>query len=98
MTVATSNVLVNEEYLLYDLNNIISAVGGSMGLFLSFSFLNCFMWAFDTLEKRCCGIDQSQAQNSSSNDVTVQRIEMISECPNQLENIEALPSQYSAPS
>ena len=98
MTVATSNVLVNEEYLLYDLNNIISAVGGSMGLFLSFSFLNCFMCAFDTLEKRCCGIDQSQAQNSSSNDVTVQRIEMISECPNQLENIEALPSQYSAPS
>merc|ERR1712080_565732 len=36
MTIATSNVLVNEEYLLYDLNNIISAVGGSMGLFLSF--------------------------------------------------------------
>ena len=57
MTVATSNVLVNEEYLLYDLNNIISAVGGSMGLFLSFSFLNCFMCAFDSLEKKCCGID-----------------------------------------
>ena len=29
MTVATSNVLVNEEYLLYDLNNIVYAVGGS---------------------------------------------------------------------
>ena len=95
MTFATSNVLVNEEYLLYDLNNIISAVGGSMGLFLSFSFLNCFMCTFDSLEKRCCGIDQSQAQSSSSNDVTVPRIEMISECPTQLENIEALPSQYS---
>ena len=95
MTVATSNVLVNEEYLLYDLNNIISAVGGSMGLFLSFSFLNCFMCAFDSLEKRYC--NQSQAENSSSNDVAVPRIEMISEYPTQLESIEALPSQYSAP-
>ena len=77
MTVATLNVLVNEEYLLYDLNNIISAVGGSMGLFLSFSFLKCFMCALGSLENKCCCI------------------EMISECPNQLENIEALPSQYS---
>ena len=77
MTVATSNVLVNEEYLLYDLNNIISAVGGSMGLFLSFSFLKCFMCALGSLENKCCCI------------------EMISECPTQLENIEALPSQYS---
>ena len=65
MTFATSNVLVNEEYLLYDLNNIISAVGGSMGLFLSFSFLKCIMSAFGSLEKRCCCIDQSQAENSS---------------------------------
>ena len=32
MTVSTSNVLVNEEYLLYDLNNIIYAVGGSMSM------------------------------------------------------------------
>ena len=94
MTVATSNVLVNEEYLLYDLNNIISAVGGSMGLFLSFSFLECFMCVFGTLEKRCCGIDQNQVENSSSNAVTVPpRIEMISEFPTPLENTGALPSQ-----
>ena len=97
MTVATSNVLVNEEYLLYDLNNIISAVGGSMGLFLSFSFLKCFMCGFGSLEKKCCCIDQSQSENFSSNVVTRPRIEMISECPTQLENIEALTSQYSAP-
>ena len=58
MTVATSNVLVNEEYLLYDLNNIISAVGGSMGLFLSFSFLKCFMCAFGSLKNKFCCIKQ----------------------------------------
>ena len=90
MTIATSNVLVNEEYLLYDLNNIISAVGGSMGLFLSFSFLECFVCVFGTLEKRCCGVDQSQVQTSNS---TVPRIEMISEYQPPLENTEAFPSQ-----
>ena len=95
MTVATLNVLVNEEYLLYDLNNIVSAVGGSMGLFLSFSFLKCFMCALGSLENKCCCIDQNQAEISVSNVVTVPGIEMISECPTQLENIEALPSQYS---
>ena len=36
-----------------------------------------------------------QAEISVSNVVTVPGIEMISECPTQLENIEALPSQYS---
>ena len=93
MTVATSNVLVNEEYFLYDLNNIISAVGGSMGLFLSFSFLECFMCVFGTLENRCCDVEQNQEDTSSSNVVTMPRIEMVSECPTSLENTEALPSQ-----
>ena len=53
------------------------------------------MCAFDSLENKCCCIDQNQAEISVSNVVTVPGIEMISECPTQLENIEALPSQYS---
>ena len=51
-----------------------------------FKFLNRL------LRKKCCCIDQNQAEISVSNVVTVPEIEMISECPTQLENIEALPS------
>lgn len=36
-----NDVFVWEEYLVYDLNAIVSGVGGSMGLFLGFSFLGC---------------------------------------------------------
>lgn len=35
------------EHRLYDLNNIIAAVGGSMGLFLGFSFLSFFKNTID---------------------------------------------------
>ncbi len=35
----TNDVIVLEEYLLYDFNDIIAAVGGSLGLFLGFSCL-----------------------------------------------------------
>ncbi len=34
-------MVVQEEYLLFDDNSIVASVGGSMGLFVSFSFLQC---------------------------------------------------------
>ena len=54
MYLSTSNVVVNEEYLLFDTNSIIASVGGSMGLFLSFSilsFLDYFLTFYDIMKK-----------------------------------------------
>ena len=54
MYLSTSNVVVNEEYLLFDTNSIIASVGGSMGLFLSFSilsFLDYFLIFYDIMKK-----------------------------------------------
>jgi hypothetical protein len=36
-------VEVEQEFVLFDFNAILSSVGGSMGLFLGFSFLDCTM-------------------------------------------------------
>jgi hypothetical protein len=40
---SSTNVLVQEEYLLFDDNSIVASVGGSMGLFVGFSVLECFL-------------------------------------------------------
>ena len=42
-----TDTLVTEELLLHDFNSIISAVGGSLGLFLGFSCLQGAMWIVD---------------------------------------------------
>ncbi len=39
----TNTVTVEEQYELFDVNEIVSAVGGSMGLFLGFSCLGTYM-------------------------------------------------------
>ena len=49
----TADVLVYEEYLLFDFNAIVSSVGGSLGLFIGFSFLQCAMSTFGLIEKTC---------------------------------------------
>ena len=49
----TADVLVYEEYLLFDFNAIVSSVGGSLGLFIGFSFLQCVMSIFGLTEKTC---------------------------------------------
>ena len=42
-----TDTIVTEEVLLYDLNSIVSAVGGSLGLFLGFSCFQGAMWIVD---------------------------------------------------
>ena len=42
-----TDTLVTEEVLLYDLNSIVSAVGGSLGLFLGFSCFQGALWIAD---------------------------------------------------
>ena len=40
-------VMMEEEYYVYDFNAIISAVGGSLGLFLGCSFLSIITFIFE---------------------------------------------------
>jgi hypothetical protein len=48
MAYSTLDILFIEDYILFDGFAIVAAVGGSMGLFLGFSFFNCLlrMWAY----------------------------------------------------
>ena len=39
-----SKVKVNEEYKVYDFNGILGSVGGSLGLFIGFSFLDMMIY------------------------------------------------------
>ncbi len=39
----STDIEVHADALLFDFNAILASVGGSMGLFLGFSFLDCFM-------------------------------------------------------
>ena len=48
----TSNyIILHEEYLIFDLNSIVVAVGGSLGLFLGFSFLQCGNFILKTFKR-----------------------------------------------
>ena len=44
------NIIIQEEYLLMDFNAIVSAVGGSLGLFLGFSCLQILLQAIQKIE------------------------------------------------
>ena len=39
LTLSNDNILIEQDILMYDLNTIIGSIGGSLGLFMGFSFL-----------------------------------------------------------
>ena len=47
LTFSTTDVTIIEEVLLFDFSAILSAVGGSLGLFIGFSFLDLFKFAIN---------------------------------------------------
>ena len=47
----SSEVKVNEEYKVYDFNGILGTVGGSLGLFVGFSFLDCMLFTMRNVGK-----------------------------------------------
>ena len=49
----TSEILIEEEYRIYDLSGIIGTVGGSLGLFIGFSFLQCMLWLLSHVRNSC---------------------------------------------
>jgi len=48
------DILIEEEYLLMDLNAVVSAVGGSLGLFLGFSCLHFLLSLLSRIELSLC--------------------------------------------
>ncbi len=50
---ASMEVEVQEEVLIFDFNAILSAVGGSLGLFIGFSFLDFLSYIFEFIMVRC---------------------------------------------
>ena len=59
--IRTSEIVVNEEYYIYDFNGIVGTVGGSLGLFVGFSFLHCMLFFLSSLRNKCgkwCNIHQ----------------------------------------
>ena len=55
----SNNMILLEEYLVFDFSAILVAIGGSMGLFLGFSFLQCgtalFTYSIDVMKKLAHG-------------------------------------------
>lgn len=51
ITIKENRFLNQEEVLLFNFNSFISAVGGSLGLFLGFSILNTLLELFDYVSK-----------------------------------------------
>ena len=43
--------LVNEEYLIYDIVGVVGSVGGTLGMFIGFSFIGVFSFLFDCVRK-----------------------------------------------
>ena len=41
LTLSSSEIIVEQEIRMYDVNTIIGSIGGSLGLFIGFSFLQC---------------------------------------------------------
>ena len=63
-----ASVAVKEEYVIYDLMAMISAIGGTMGLFVGFSFMNVSRLIFESIEFAISGnIGKSQVKIGRSN-------------------------------
>ena len=48
----TNKAIVNQEYLIYDWIGLIGSVGGSLGLFLGFSFLDLIYSSINFFQER----------------------------------------------
>ena len=47
------DIKLHEEYIVYDFSGIVGTVGGSLGLFIGFSFLDFVLYLLDNAKKTC---------------------------------------------
>ena len=52
MTFLTSELTFIEEYLIYDFIGMVGSIGGTLGLFIGFSFMDLFFWIVNILFKK----------------------------------------------
>ena len=45
-------ITIEEEYVVYSFTGIVGTVGGSLGLFIGFSFFDCLMFGFKKLTRK----------------------------------------------
>ena len=50
-TFINKNMYVSEEYFIYDVRDVIGSVGGTLGMFIGFSFTGVISWMFSTILK-----------------------------------------------
>ena len=48
--IGSDSVHISQEYLIYDIDGVVGSTGGTLGLFLGFSFLNLFQSIFVKLK------------------------------------------------
>jgi hypothetical protein len=53
LAVASTDIIVEEEIRIFDANSIVASIGGSLGLFIGFSFLQCLGELFNKCFEFC---------------------------------------------
>ena len=56
---------VSEEFLIYEITGVIGSIGGTLGLFIGFSFLDISTKLINILKKKLLNVN-SQSSNSNS--------------------------------
>ena len=51
ISIVSNEIIVQEEVLMFDSNSIIGTIGGSLGLFIGFSFMSCINYFLDNLQR-----------------------------------------------
>ena len=67
------HVTVKEEYVIYDLLAMIGSIGGTMGLFIGFSFANLSDWL---IKHTVVGINKyKKSKESSESEITISTLD-----------------------
>jgi hypothetical protein len=53
LTVASADIIVEEEIRIFDANSIVASIGGSLGLLIGFTFLQCLGELFNKFSDLC---------------------------------------------
>ncbi len=59
-----SDVQVYEEYLIYDVNGMIGSIGGLLGLFLGFSFLDFILYFIEKIQNRIDQLSEGREEHA----------------------------------
>ena len=79
---SSKEIEVNEEYLLYDITGVIGAVGGTLGLFIGFSFRDVIVHIIDGIRVLISHRKKNRMSISSELPPMVQNVRPLSKSTN----------------